>query len=174
MNPTPANAAYWIHALGLEPHPEGGRFRESWRSPERLPGSSWPARFGGARSLGTSIYYLLCAGEHSRLHRLRADEVWHLYDGGPLLLHLLAPDGEYRRLALGRDPARGEQPQVVVPHGTWFGAELAQGVGHALAGCTVSPGFEYEDFELGDREALLRSHPAQREIIERLMAAGER
>ena len=163
----------WIDALGLVPHPEGGFFRETWRSPESLEGGALPDRFSGRRSLGTAIVYLLRSGERSRLHRLRADEVWHLYDGGPLHLHVLEPGVGYRRLTLGLDVSRGESPQCHVPHGAWFGAEPDPGATHALAGCTVAPGFDYEDFELGERAALLAAFPAHRALIERLTAAGE-
>lgn len=156
----------WVRTLQLVPHPEGGAFRESWRADESAAGL--PARFAGPRAIGTAIFYLLRAGEHSRLHRLRADEVWHLYDGGPLHLHVLAPGTGYRRLTLGRDPARGESPQAVVPHGSWFGAEPAEGAAFALAGCTCAPGFEYGDFELGTRDGLLARFPEARELVERL------
>ena len=167
------DAAHWIAALGLQPHPEGGFFRETWRTPGRVAREALPERFPAPRSLGTAIVYLLRAGDRSRLHRLRADEVWHLYDGGPLHLHVLEPGSGYRLLTLGRDAARGETPQCVVPHGAWFGAEPAKGAAFALAGCTVTPGFEYEDFELGERDALLAAFPAHRALVERLTAAKE-
>ncbi len=163
-----AGVEHWIAALGLSPHPEGGWFRETWRSPEQVPRAGLPERFDGPRSLGTAIVYLLGEGGHSRFHRLRADEVWHLYDGGPLHLHLLEPGRGARRIVLGRDVARGETLQCVVPHGTWFGAEVPAGAGHALAGCTVSPGFEFGDFEMASRAALLAGFPAERALIERL------
>ena len=167
------DAEHWIAALGLQPHPEGGFFRETWRAPEGVAHDGLPHRFPGSRSLGTAIIYLLRAGDHSRFHRLRADEVWHLYDGGPLHLHVLEPGAGDRRLALGRDVGRGESPQCVVPHGAWFGAEPAEGTTFTLAGCTVTPGFEYEDFELGERAALLAAFPAHHALVERLTAAKE-
>ena len=165
------DATRWIAALGLTPHPEGGWFHESWRAPETVEAPALPARFGRSHRLGTAIYYLLRAGEFSRLHRLSADEVWHLYAGGPLVLNVLDPDGGARRLVLGLGVAAGERPQWVVPHGSWFGAEPGPGAPYALVGCTVAPGFEYADFEIGERTALLASHPGQRELIERLTAA---
>lgn len=163
-----AAADFWARTLALAPHPEGGLFRETYRAAESAEGL--PPRFGGPRSLATAILYLLRAGERSRLHRLRADEVWHFHEGGPLHLHLLVPGEGYRRLALGRDPARGEALQCVVPAGCWFGAEPAEGAEFALVGCTCAPGFEYGDFELGAREALLAGFPGQRALIERLTA----
>ena len=167
------DAAHWIRALGLAVHPEGGYYRELWRSAESVAQAALPPRFDGPRALGTAIVYLLPSGDCSRLHRLRADEVWHLYDGGPLHLHLLHAGGGGEQIALGRDVERGEQLQAVVPHGTWFGAEVAAGAKYALMGCTVAPGFDFADFELGSREALLAEYPAQREWVERLTAAGE-
>jgi predicted cupin superfamily sugar epimerase len=167
------DAAHWIRVLGLSPHPEGGHYRETWRSPETVAKAALPGRFDGPRALGTAIVYLLPAGETSMLHRLRADEVWHLYDGGPLHLHLLHPDKGHERIVLGRDVERGEVLQAVVPHGTWFGAETPAGTDFALVGCTVAPGFEFTDFELGSRRALLAEFPAQRDWIVRLTAAGE-
>jgi len=160
------DADYWTRTLGLGPHPEGGHFRETWRAAESATGL--PARFEGARALGTAIHYLLRAGERSRLHRLLADEAWHFYDGGPLQLHLFDPASGYRRLVLGRDPSRGELLQCVVPNGTWFGAEPAAGTDYSLVGCTCAPGFEYGDFELGSREQLLARFPEQRALVERL------
>jgi len=159
-------ADFWVRTLALEPHPEGGHFRETYRADEST--GDLPERFGGPRALATAIFYLLRAGERSRLHRLRADEVWHFHDGGPLHLHLFGPAGEYRRLALGRDPSRGETLQAVVPHGSWFGAEPGEGAEFALVGCTCAPGFEYGDFELGARVDLLARFPAQRALVERL------
>lgn len=160
------DADFWVRTLGLAPHPEGGYFLETWRSAETAAGL--PARFGGPRSLGTSILYLLPAGERSRLHRLRADEIWHHHDGGPLHLHVLEPGAGYRRLTLGRDPDLGQRLQVVVPAGCWFGAEPAEAEGYALVGCTCAPGFEYGDLELGARQDLLARFPAERALVERL------
>lgn len=166
-----AAARRWVDALGMRPHPEGGFYRETWRAADAVATSALPVRFAGDRTLGTAIVYLLPEGERSHLHRLHADEVWHLYDGGPLHLHLLVPGRGHERLVLGKDVEHGESPQVVVPHGTWFGAETAEGAGYVLVGCTTSPGFEFADFEMGEREALLAEFPAERAWIERLTAA---
>jgi predicted cupin superfamily sugar epimerase len=154
-------AGHWIRALGLAAHPEGGWFREVFRSPERLERAALPSRFTGARSLATSILYLLAAGERSCFHRLRADEQWCHHAGGAVHLHLLEPGGA-RQLSVG-----GETPQVTVPHGTWFAAEPEPGAAFALVGCFVSPGFEYEDFELAERDRLLAEFPAERSRVTR-------
>lgn len=141
----------------LSPHPEGGYFRETYRAEAKLPGT--------ARSLSTAIYYLLPAGERSLLHRIGADEVWHFYRGDPLLVIELRAGGPPKVTRLGADHRKGEQLQHVVPAGTWFGAMPAPGSQFSLVGCTVSPGFEFSDFELGQREALLSQFSECKEAV---------
>jgi predicted cupin superfamily sugar epimerase len=150
-----------VRSLGLAPHPEGGWFRETYRSPERFAPGLLPARFAGERSLATAILYLLGAGERSRFHRLRADETWWHHAGGAMLLHLLGPGGA-SHLSVG--PA---SPQAMVPHGTWFAAEPEPAAEFALVGCGTSPGFDYADFELADRAALTAEYPGERALIAR-------
>ena len=159
----PATAQDWIERLGLQPHPEGGRFKETYRSPELFTTDRGP------RSACTSIYFLLGAGERSVLHRIRSDELWHFYAGHAIDIHAIAPDGSYSRTRLS-----GSSPQAMIPAGSWFGAELAVSGGYALCGCTVSPGFDFDDFELAEREALLRDFPGHREIVLRLTPEGRR
>ncbi len=161
-------AADWIRKLELEKHEEGGYFRETYRSPLTLSADALPGAFGGPRSAVTSIYFLLESGDFSALHRLKADELWHFYSGAPLTLHLLHPDGTYERRLLGRDPDEGQAFQLVVPSGTWFGATVDAPGAHTLAGCTVAPGFEYGDFELGKRSELLALFPRHAELVKRL------
>ena len=96
-------AKYWITKLALQPHPEGGYFREIYRAAEQIPSAALPARYRGPRSFSTSIYYLLAGTQISTLHRLTSDEQWHFYDGGALLLAMIAPDGTSREMRLGRD-----------------------------------------------------------------------
>jgi hypothetical protein len=160
-----AGAEHWIRTLALGPHPEGGWFRETYRSPERMPASALPARFAGDRALATSILYLLPAGERSHFHRLRADEVWGHHAGGAMVLHLLDGGGARQLLV------SASAPQAVVPHGTWFAAEPEPGAAYALVSCGVSPGFEYEDLEFAERPALLAEYPAQRELVLRFTRA---
>jgi predicted cupin superfamily sugar epimerase len=162
------SASDWITRLGLVPHPEGGHFRETYRAAEHIAGTSLPSRYGGARVFGTSIYFLLRAGEVSRLHRIKSDEIWHLYAGGPLTIFLIRPGGNLGEINLGSEPDQGQAFQAVVPAGTWFGAALLPGTAYALTGCTVAPGFEFADFESGDRHELIRSHPQHTTLIERL------
>lgn len=154
-------AEHWVRALGLHAHPEGGWFRETYRSAERLPVSALPDRFDGERCFATAIAYLLRAGERSHFHRLRADETWWHHAGGAMHLHLLE-DGGLRSLVVGAGT-----PQALVPHGTWFAAEPEPGASFSLVGCGVSPGFEFADFELARRDTLLTEYPSERELIER-------
>jgi predicted cupin superfamily sugar epimerase len=154
----------WITRLALAPHPEGGWYRETYRSREHVPTAALPTRFGGARVFSTAIYYLLRAGERSALHRIKSDEVWHHYAGDAVTLWLLETPGAAREIRLGGD---GE-PQAVISAGAWYGARVVDGGAYALMGGTVAPGFDFADFELADRAALLAGWPAQRAIIEAL------
>lgn len=166
---TPRDAQGWIDALGLVPLPEeGGWYREVYRAAESIPQAGLPARFPGPRRFATSIYYLLHSGEFSAFHRIRQDEGWHFYTGSPLVVHTLAPEGAYGQLRLGPDFGAGERFQATVPAGTLFAAEVAEAGTFALAGCTVAPGFEFQDFEVPGRAALLARYPAHGAIIRRL------
>lgn len=140
--------ADWIRHLGLEAHPEGGHFKEVYRSDERIARSALPGRYSGDRAFATSIYYLLRSGEISRKHRIQSDEIWHHYDGSALELTIHGPDGRPARHLLGKNPDRGETPQLVVPRGLWFEARVAAPDSFVLVGCTVAPGFDFADFEL--------------------------
>lgn len=161
-------AREWIDKLGLNRHPEGGWYRETYRSSEGISREHLPSRFDGDRVFSTAIYFLLESGDISALHRIRQDEVWHFYDGSPLTLHLISSEGEYSTLHLGRDLAAGQQPQVVTPTGFLFGATVDEPASFTLVGCTVAPGFDFADFEMPTREELCRLYPARRELIERL------
>jgi predicted cupin superfamily sugar epimerase len=139
----PARVAELIATLGLQPHPEGGYYREIFRSALAVA----PADGRGARAALTTIYFLLPPGAHSRWHRVASDEAWHLYEGGPLALLQLDADGTtLERVALGRDAAHGEVPVHVVPAHAWQAAQAADA--YALVGCTVGPGFSFDDFDL--------------------------
>lgn len=161
-------AEYWIRTAGLTPHPEGGWYRETYRSPESVPAAGLPPRFGGARSLSTAILFLLEGRTFSALHRIKADEVWHFHAGGVVRIAILDPAGAAREIRLGVDPAGGAVVQAVVPAGVWFGARLERPDVYALVGCTVAPGFDFADFELGHRAALTRQFPRHRALIEEL------
>ncbi|MBI5838141.1 MAG: cupin domain-containing protein [Candidatus Eisenbacteria bacterium] len=162
-----ADAARWIEHLRLERHPEGGWFRETYRSPARLeipgapPGSPM-------RSLATSIYFLLEGTDFSAFHRLLSDEVWHFHAGGAVLLVAIDPAGRLRSFTLGSDAGRGETPQVAIRAGWWYAARLEDTDSYALTGCAVSPGFEYQDWELGSREELQSAFPQHGRVIQEL------
>lgn len=148
---------------------EGGYFAETYRSSEILPQECLGDRYGGSRRVGTAIYYLLEAGTFSEMHRVQSDEIFHFYMGDPVEMLQLWPDGSARTVMIGTDLEKGMRPQVVVPHGVWQGARLVDGGNLALMGCTVSPGFEYGDYESGKRAELVRGWPDARERIEELM-----
>ena len=162
------NAAHFINLLQLQPHPEGGYFKETYRASENIPVGALPTRFTGKRSFCTAIYYLLQQGDHSVFHRIKSDECWHFYEGGTLLIHIIENDGNYYCIKLGKDLASGETFQYVVPANTWFAAEPAPNSVFSLAGCTVAPGFDFADFEIADKENLLSSFPQNADIIHRL------
>ncbi len=156
-------AEHWVKKLSLEEHPEGGYFRQTYKSDMQftLPG------YDGPRSAGTAIYYLLKSGQLSAFHRLKSDEVWHFYTGSALALHLIDTGGRLGRVLLGNDFSRGQAFQAVVRAGTWFATSVVRQRSYSLVGCTVAPGFEYRDWELGDRETLVREYPAHRKTIEK-------
>jgi predicted cupin superfamily sugar epimerase len=155
-----------VERLALLPHPEGGFYRETFRAPLRLDGLP----HGGPRAASTAIYFLLPAGTFSAFHRVRSDEVWHRYDGGVLELHTLDDHGAHEVVRLGCDLERGERPQHVVPAGVWQAARPIDGA-YALCGCTVAPGFDFADFELPPRDAMLARFPQHRALVEALTRA---
>jgi predicted cupin superfamily sugar epimerase len=159
-----------VKSLGLERHPEGGWFRETYRARGILPREALGSGFAGARAQSTAIYYLLSYGERSRLHRIASDEVWHFYLGDPLTVHVIDARGERRDLLLGSGLGAGQNLQGVVEAGAWFGARhIEKGAfGFSLVGCTVAPGFDFDDFELADGEVLKARYPAHRALIEAL------
>ena len=161
-------AQSWIDSLQLQRHPEGGWFRETYRSNEVLSRAALPPRFGGIRAFSTAIYFLLEGENFSAFHRLRSDEVWHFYDGDPLVVHVIAPEGSVARILLGCDLDAGQVLQAVVKAGCWFASHVADWSSFALVGCTVAPGFEFADFEMGKRDELLARYPQHPELIERL------
>jgi len=154
-----------IQQLGLAPHPERGYYKETYRasSPVQVD------RPGGARAASTAIYFFITAREPATfLHRLVSDEIFHFYDGGPLDILRLRPDGTWDVARLGLNLDAGERPQIVVPAGTWFGTELAAGASHCLVGCTVAPGFDFADFELAQGPELEARYPQAADRIRRM------
>jgi predicted cupin superfamily sugar epimerase len=157
-----------IRQLNLKPHPEGGYYSETYRCKETLEPGQLPVRYPSKRSFNTAIYFLLTADSCSRMHRLQTDEIFHFYLGDPVTMLQLYPDGSSKTVMLGSNIISGESPQVIVPKNIWQGSFIAEGGKFALLGTTVSPGFDFEDFEYGGREKLIAEYPAQKDLIVRL------
>jgi uncharacterized protein len=168
MNPQ-ISVAELKSLLHLEPHPrEGGWFVQTWRAEEMIPREALPSRYPESRAAGTAIYYLLEPETFSEMHRLASDEVFHFYLGDPVEMLQLSPDGTGRRVVLGSELAAGMSVQATVPQGVWQGSRLISGGRFALLGCTVSPGFDYADYESGMRDELVRAWPEWTEMIGKL------
>ena len=144
---------------------EGGFFRETYRSRWNVAAEYLPDGIRGPRSIGTAIYYMITPETFSALHRLPGSEIFHFYLGDPAIMLQLLPDGSARTITLGSDLAGGQQPQVVVLGGIWQGCKLALGGKFALMGTTMSPGFEYADYETGGRDELVAQYPNAAELI---------
>jgi predicted cupin superfamily sugar epimerase len=162
------DAGYWIERLGLAPHPEGGYFRQTYRAEVTIAREALPPCFTGARAVSTAIYFLLRGENFSAFHRLRSDEVWHFYAGDPLVVHVIDPEGKYSSILLGHDPEAGQVLQAVVRAGCWFASHVADWKSFAVVGCTVAPGFDFADLEMGKRAELVRLFPRHQEVVERL------
>lgn len=161
----PETADFWINHLQLKAHPEGGYFKEVYRSGEFIQKRGLPSRYNSFRSFSTSIYFLLKSHEFSAFHRLKSDEGWHFYKGSPLQVHILLPGGKLVNLVLGGTPTRKEHLQFTIPKGSWFAAKPIEKDSYSLIGCTVAPGFDFDDFELAKTEELLRAYPQHRKLI---------
>jgi len=162
------NSEYYIKSLGLEKHPEGGWFKEVYRSSEEIAAEHLPERFSGGRHHSTSIYFLLTSDIFSTFHKIKSDELWHFYDGSAVTIYMIEWDGSYSEITLGRNIETNEVLQCVIPHGVWFGAKVKAPDSFCLVGCTVAPGFHFDDFELGEREKLLEMFPQHTKIINEL------
>jgi uncharacterized protein len=156
-----------IDRLHLKPHPEGGHYRETYRALEVVPQDGMLDAYQGRRAYSTAIYFLLADEEFSAFHCLRQDEVWHFYDGAPLILHVIDPVGCYRSVRLGRDVDQGEVLQAVIPGGWYFAAAVPQPASFALVGCTVAPAFQFDDFYMPSGAELVSRFPRHEEIIKR-------
>ena len=158
------NAEYWIKHLNLLPHQEGGYFKEVYRSVEEIKRSSLPDRFPGDRAFSTSIYFLLEKGDFSAFHKIKSDELWHFYDGAPISIHVINDNGILTTYKLGLSPENKIMPQVTIFANQWFAAESLGDF--SLVGCTVSPGFDFNDFEIAERNNLINLHKEHKKIIE--------
>lgn len=154
-----------IEHLSLSKHPEGGWYREIYRSSDVIPAHALPHRYGDARNVSTSIYYMLTGNEFSAFHRLKSDEIWHFYMGTPLKIWMIDENGNLSSIILGQNIEANECLQYVIKRNTWFAASLIQTDSFALLGCTVAPGFHFSDFELGKRNELKNLFPFYEDII---------
>jgi uncharacterized protein len=160
-------AEYWIRHLFLQVHPEGGFYKETYRAAEQIPPPGLPDRFDGARSFSTAIYFLLRSRDRSLFHRIKSDELWHFHAGTSLSLYVLY-NHALSIYKLGPNPEKGESLQVVIPANSWFGAKVNDENSYTLSGCTVAPGFDFHDFEMGERSALLKEFADHRAVIDLL------
>ncbi|MBK7175363.1 MAG: cupin domain-containing protein [Bacteroidales bacterium] len=167
MSPRNKQASDLIEHLSLNSHPEGGWFREIYRSAETIESDALPSRFQQPHSISTSIYYLLQDYDYSAFHRIKSDEIWHFYLGSPVKLYILK-DGLLELILLGDNPAAGHVFQAVVPYGCWFAAEVSIPESFALMGCTVSPGFEFSDFEMASFQDLEPTYGKYATLIRRM------
>lgn len=158
----PSHAQKIIGQLDLMPHPEGGFYKPTYTSEATLPSSQ------GERKLYTNIYFLLRSHDISHLHRLQSDEFWYFHAGKSLTVHMIHEDGVYEEVKIGLDIENGEVPQFKVPKHTIFGSSVNHEDAYALVSCMVSPGFEFEDFELFTQDDLIQKYPSHKEIIQKL------
>jgi uncharacterized protein len=164
----PLNANELIDHFGLTAHPEGGYFKETYRSTEEIHEECLPLRFAGERFFSTAILYLLEGSDFSAFHRIKSDEIWHFYDGAALNIFVIDPYGGFELITIGRNIPYGETCQAIVKAGHWFAARPADPGGFSFVGCTVAPGFDFRDFEIGGRESLIFEFPQHSEIIQKL------
>ncbi len=157
-----------VERFEMLPHPEGGYYKEMYRSSEKIKQNALPAKFSGDRSFSTAIYFLLEQGNFSAFHRIQSDECWHFYAGQTLHVHMIHPDGRYELIKLGNDIISGETFYAMVPAGCWFASETAPGGLFSFVGCTVAPGIDFADFELAKGEMLAALFPKEQALIMRL------
>lgn len=157
-----------VRILDLQPHPEGGYYRETYRSALELGRDALPSDFSGPRAAATAIYFLIEQGNFSAFHRIKSDETWHFYRGDALEVLELDDSGQLKSTLIGRDLPAGELFQYTVKANTWFGSRVKAGGDFSLVGCTVAPGFDFADFEMAERQELIRKFPGHRALIEHM------
>jgi uncharacterized protein len=154
-----------IETYNLQTHPEGGHYTRTYCSTEQIAAAHLPSRFAGDRFISTAIYFLLEGKQFSAFHRIKSDELWHFYTGCGLNIYVLHPTGEGEILKLGNDLRNGFSFQHVVKAGCWFASKPVDENGFGFVGCTVAPGFDFEDFEMGEMGELLKLYPQYKEWI---------
>lgn len=158
-------AQQFIQQFNLQPHPEGGWYKETYKCKEQVEAKALPNRFNGGRAFSTAIYFLLEQGNFSAFHKIKSDECWHFYAGDPLLIYVLQSNGELDIICLGSDIENGQLFQYVVPANCWFASRPAPESDFCFVGCTVSPGFDFADFELAETATLSALYPLHQSII---------
>ena len=157
------DANYWITNLNLQAHPEGGYFKETYRAEETVLN-----KYGKNRSASTGIYFLITSANFSAFHKIESDEMWHFHGGSPLVVYVLMPNGELNILKIGNDLEKGQTPQAIVPAGCWFASRVEVSNSYSFVGCTVAPGFDFQDFVLANRQELTAEYPKHKDIIQQL------
>jgi len=161
----PKSAQFWIKHLKLKQHPEGGYFREVYRSDEFIQKKGLPERYSSFRSFSTSIYFLLESKSFSAFHRIKSDETWHFYKGSPLSIYIILQNGKLITVNIGQNSDHKELFQFTIPKGSWFAATPILSRSFSLLGCTVAPGFDFDDFEMGKKSELLKKYPQHTKLI---------
>lgn len=162
-----------VKILDLEPHPEGGYYKETYRSSGTISPPQLPASITTPRNYCTGIYFLLTSKNFSAFHKIEQDEIWHHYKGSRLMLHIISPMGDYKAVEIGNELGKGQVPQYVVPAGHYFASEIPDPDTYSLSGCTVSPGFDLRDFTMPMREHMIELFPQHSTIIGRLTRQQE-
>lgn len=155
------DAKYWIEKLQMTAHPEGGFYKETYRSKEQMKTQS------GKRNISTAIYFLLQDQQKSNFHKIKSDEQWFHHLGETLEISYIF-ENELHQIFLGNNPENGEVLQATIPANTWFASRLKSGKGFGLVSCTVAPGFDFQDFEMAKKSDLLAQYPALKNIIEEM------
>lgn len=161
-------ADQYIFKLGLEPHVEGGYFKETYRNSLTVPGANIAKNIDGERSLSTVIYFLLKSGQVSRFHQLKCDEIWFYHCGCAMTIHMIDEEGGFKSVRLGLNTEKGEMPQLLIPAGVVFGSEPAEKDLFSLVSCLVSPGFDFRDFKMFSANELIALFPRHKDVIMRL------
>ncbi len=158
---------YWIKNLELKKHPEGGYFKETYRSDEMINEAALPSRYRGDRAISTAIYFMVSSDSPSKFHKVNSDEMWFYHAGGSLIIYTIDDLGTLKEHLFGCDFGNNERPQILIPKNTWFAACTDKG-DYVVLSCTVAPGFDFKDFELGNRQSLIGNFPDHTDIINRL------
>jgi predicted cupin superfamily sugar epimerase len=155
-----------IKSLNLLPHPEGGYYKETYRSVGNINTDSLDESYNGKRSYSTCIYFLLTSGNFSAFHKIKQDEIWHFHEGSPIKLHTISENGIHQEYIIGNNFSAKQEPQLVVNGNHWFAASINEENSYALVSCTVSPGFDFNDFILPKRSELISKFPQHKELIQ--------